>query len=220
MSHPRLLWQVNKCLIQLVSTGGGDDDDKVEMNWKEKSCLYSSSRLLRGSGLRSEAVAAGVWAAPSLIAVTFLSSSFWLNCTAADGACDSYAIQCSLWSAPSEPPLSTHCLSTLNQQSPTLRCTPPLSQQATPRLCRRSPRSQWPSGGVSRALLTHRSEQNCLKTISERRTCVRRRKQESGPIYHQVYDSLLSHQGEGPKPNLKSQKPVIRINNSPRVTEH
>lgn len=218
MSHPRLLWQVNKCLIQLVSTGGGDDDDKVEMNWKEKSCLYSSSRLLRGSGLRSEAVAAGVWAAPSLIAVTFLSSSFWLNCTA-----DSYwlirhtvfALVRTQWT----PTLYTLPVNT-QTHSPTLRCTPPLSQQATPRLCRRSPRSQRPSGGVSRALLTHRSEQNCLKTISERRTCVRRRKQESGPIYHQVYDSLLSHQGEGPKPNLKSQKPVIRINNSPRVTEH
>lgn len=131
MSHPRLLWQVNKCLIQLVSTGGGDDDDKVEMNWKKKSCLYSSSRLLRGTGLRSEAVAAGVWAVPSLIAVTFLSSSFWLNCTAADGACDSYAIQCSLWSAPSEPSLSTHCLSTL-EHTPPPSAAPPHSARQHP----------------------------------------------------------------------------------------
>lgn len=61
------------------------------MKCREKASLYSSSRslVLRGSGLHSGAVAAGVWAVPSLMAVTFLSSSSWLHCTAVDGACDS-----------------------------------------------------------------------------------------------------------------------------------
>lgn len=82
MSHPPSLWQVNKCLIQCISrcNGGG----------KKKACLYSSSRLLCSEALQAcRAVAAGVWAVPSLMAVTFLSSSCWLHCTAADGACDS-----------------------------------------------------------------------------------------------------------------------------------
>lgn len=99
MSHPQLLWQVNKCLIWCISRGG----DEVQI---KKACVLAADRWWGSAGLQRGAVAAGVWAVPSLMAVTFLSSSSWLHCTAVDGACDSRAIPWALRSAPSEPSLS------------------------------------------------------------------------------------------------------------------
>lgn len=120
---------------------------KMQIKRKKKACWCFSSRLLCCEAPQAcGAVAAGVGAVPSLMAVTFLSSSSWLHCTAVDGACDSHAISWALQSAPSEPSLCTRLRSTRenallpshHHHHPT-HADAPTQTAGTPRLSARPP---------------------------------------------------------------------------------